>query len=143
MRRAGRHLQRRQLAQLHLPRPRRRGGRRASATPEAARTNATRDSYAGYLEFDADLFTGLSAAVAGRYRRFSDFGDTLNGKLALRYELVDGFAIRSSVSNGFRAPSLHQQFFTTTSTNFLAEHAGRRVDGGGQQPGRARAGRSR
>jgi iron complex outermembrane receptor protein len=88
--------------------------------PAAARTNASRDSVAGYLEFDADLFTGLSAAVAGRYEHFSDFGDTLNGKLALRYELVDGFAIRGSVSNGFRAPSLHQQFFTTTSTNFLA-----------------------
>ncbi len=88
--------------------------------PAAARTNATRDSFAGYLEFDADLFTGLSAAVAGRSEHFSDFGDTVNGKLALRYELVDGFAIRGSVSNGFRAPSLHQQFFTTTSTNFLA-----------------------
>jgi iron complex outermembrane receptor protein len=37
----------------------------------------------------------------------------------MRYELVDGFALRGSISNGFRAPSLHQQFFTTTSTNFI------------------------
>ncbi len=88
--------------------------------PASARTNVDRDSFAGYVEFDADLFTGLTATAAGRYEHYSDFGDTLNGKLALRYEFTREFAIRGSVSNGFRAPSLHQQFFTTTSTNFLA-----------------------
>ena len=64
-------------------------------------------------------FEGFTAVLAGRYEHFSDFGDTLNGKLALRYEPVAGFALRGSISNGFRAPSLHQQFFTTTSTNFI------------------------
>jgi iron complex outermembrane receptor protein len=88
--------------------------------PASARTNVDRDSFAGYVEFDADLFDGLTATAAGRYEHYSDFGDTLNGKLALRYEFVQGFAVRGSVSNGFRAPSLHQQYFTTTSTNFLA-----------------------
>ena len=88
--------------------------------PASARTDAERDSFAGYVEFDADLFQGLTATAAGRYEHYSDFGDTLNGKLALRYELTQGFAVRGSVSNGFRAPSLHQQFFTTTATNFLA-----------------------
>ena len=88
--------------------------------PASARTNVDRDSYAGYLEFDADLFEGFTATAAGRYEHYTDFGDTLNGKLALRYEFVEGLAVRGSVSNGFRAPSLHQQFFTTTSTNFLA-----------------------
>ena len=88
--------------------------------PASARTNADRDSFAGYVEFDADLFDGFTATAAGRYEHFSDFGDTINGKLALRYEFVPALAIRGSVSNGFRAPSLHQQFFTTTSTNFLA-----------------------
>ena len=88
--------------------------------PASARTNVNRDSFAGYVEFDADLFAGLTATAAGRYEHYSDFGDTVNGKLALRYEFVQGFAIRGSISNGFRAPSLHQQYFTTTSTNFLA-----------------------
>ncbi len=88
--------------------------------PFSARTAVDRDSFAGYVEFDADLFAGFTATAAGRYEHYSDFGDTLNGKLALRYEFFDGLAIRGSVSNGFRAPSLHQQNFTTTSTNFLA-----------------------
>lgn len=88
--------------------------------PASAATDRSRDSYAGYVELDTDVFDGFTVTVAGRYEEFSDFGDTLNGKLAARYELVDGFALRGSVSNGFRAPSLQQQFFTTTSTNFIA-----------------------
>ncbi|WP_375404056.1 TonB-dependent receptor plug domain-containing protein [uncultured Sphingomonas sp.] len=88
--------------------------------PVSAATDRSRDSFAGYIEFDTDIFTRFTVNAAGWYERFSDFGDTLNGKLAARYEPFDGFAVRGSVSNGFRAPSLQQQFFTTTSTNFIA-----------------------
>ncbi len=88
--------------------------------PLSARTDRSRNSYAGYAELDGDIFEGFTATLAGRYEHFSDFGSTVNGKLALRYQPVEGLAIRGSVSNGFRAPSLHQQFFTTTSTNFVA-----------------------
>ncbi len=87
--------------------------------PASSATDESRHSYAAYVEFDADIFDGFTATIAGRYEHFSDFGDTVNGKLALRYEVADGFALRGSISNGFRAPSLHQQFFTTTSTNFI------------------------
>jgi iron complex outermembrane receptor protein len=87
--------------------------------PAASATDESRHSWAGYAELDTNLFEGFTAVLAGRYEHFSDFGDTFNGKLALRYEPVHGFAVRGSISNGFRAPSLHQQFFTTTSTNFI------------------------
>ena len=87
--------------------------------PTASTTDESRHSWAAYAELDTDLFKGFTATLAGRYEHFSDFGGTLNGKLALRYEPIDGYAIRGSISNGFRAPSLHQQFFTTTSTNFI------------------------
>ena len=87
--------------------------------PASAATDNSRDSYAGYLELDTDLFTGFTVTAAGRYEHFSDFGDTVNGKLALRYAFIPEVAVRGSISNGFRAPSLHQQFFTTTSTNFI------------------------
>lgn len=88
--------------------------------PPASETDESRHSFAGYLEFDGDLFENFTATLAGRVERFSDFGSTVNGKLALRYEFVPGYAVRGSLSNGFRAPSLHQQFFTTTSTNFIS-----------------------
>ena len=87
--------------------------------PTASTTDEGRHSFAGYVELDADLFENFTAVLAGRFEHFSDFGSTVNGKLAVRYEPVSGYALRGSISNGFRAPSLHQQFFTTTSTNFI------------------------
>jgi iron complex outermembrane receptor protein len=87
--------------------------------PANSATDVNRHSWAAYAELDADVFEGFTTVLAGRYEHFSDFGGTLNGKLALRYEPVQGYAVRGSVSNGFRAPSLHQQYFTTTSTNFI------------------------
>ncbi|HWH18096.1 MAG TPA: TonB-dependent receptor, partial [Allosphingosinicella sp.] len=88
--------------------------------PESSKTNVGRNSRAAYVEFDTDPVEGLTTTLAGRYEHYSDFGDTWNGKFATRWEPVQGLALRGSVSNGFRAPSLHQQFFTTTSTNFIA-----------------------
>jgi iron complex outermembrane receptor protein len=87
--------------------------------PTVSATDESRHSFAGYIELDVNPFEGFTTVLAGRYEHFSDFGDTLNGKLSLRYEPVHGYALRGSISNGFRAPSLHQQFFTTTSTNFI------------------------
>ena len=88
--------------------------------PPASATDESRHSYAAYVEFDAEMVDSFTATVALRAEQFSDFGSTLNGKLALRYEFMPGFALRGSVSNGFRAPSLHQQYFSTTSTNFIS-----------------------
>jgi iron complex outermembrane receptor protein len=87
--------------------------------PAGSATDVGRHSYAAYAELDTDPIEGLTTTIAGRYEHFSDFGDTWNGKFAMRFEPVQGYALRGSVSNGFRAPSLQQQFFTTTSTNFV------------------------
>lgn len=77
----------------------------------------SRDSFAAYVELDADLSDIFNVQLAGRYEHFSDFGSTINGKLAARFEPIDGIALRGSVSTGFRAPGMAQQFFSTTSTN--------------------------
>ncbi len=82
--------------------------------------DASRDSYAAYIELDTDLSDMFNVQVAGRYENFSDFGDTFNGKIAARFEPVEGLALRGSVSTGFRAPGMAQQFFSTTSTNNVA-----------------------
>ena len=88
--------------------------------PAASLTNVKRENVAAYIELDTDIVEGLSTTAAARYEHYSDFGDTLTAKFAARYEFAPGFAVRGSISNGFRAPSLHQQYFTTTSTNFIA-----------------------
>lgn len=77
----------------------------------------SRDSFAAYVELDADLSDIFNVQLAGRYEHFSDFGSTINGKLAARFEPIDGIALRGSISTGFRAPGMAQQFFSTTSTN--------------------------
>ncbi len=82
-------------------------------------TDASRHSAAAYAEIDADLSEAFSVQIAGRYEDYSDFGDTLNGKIAARFAPVDWFAIRGSASTGFRAPSLQQQYYTSTSTNLV------------------------
>jgi iron complex outermembrane receptor protein len=87
--------------------------------PDISRTDASRHSYSAYAELDTDPVEGFTATLAGRFEHYSDFGSTLNGKFAARWEPIRGYALRGSVSTGFRAPSLHQQFFTTTSTNFI------------------------
>jgi iron complex outermembrane receptor protein len=79
----------------------------------------SRHSVAAYVEFDFDITDEWNVVVAGRYEDYSDFGDTTNVKVATRYNLTDDFTLRGSVSSGFRAPSLQQQFFTSITTNFI------------------------
>jgi len=76
-----------------------------------------RDNISAYAELDAEVTDAFTVQVAGRYEDYSDFGSDLNGKIAARFELADGFALRGAVSTGFRAPSLQQQFFAASATN--------------------------
>ncbi|MEQ1510055.1 MAG: TonB-dependent receptor [Sphingopyxis sp.] len=78
--------------------------------------DASRNNYAAYLELESDVSDMLTLQAAGRYEHFSDFGSTVNGKFAARFEPFDGLGFRGSVSTGFRAPSLHQQFFSANQT---------------------------
>jgi iron complex outermembrane receptor protein len=77
----------------------------------------SRENVSLYGELDADITSGFNVQLAGRFEDYTDFGTTVNGKLASRLELIDGFALRGAVSTGFRAPSLQQQFFAAAATN--------------------------
>lgn len=78
-----------------------------------------RESFSLYLGLEADLSDRLSAGVAVRGEDYSDFGSTTSGKLSARFAFTDTVALRGTVSTGFRAPSLQQQFFQSTATNFI------------------------
>ena len=86
--------------------------------PEDAGSHS-RNNIGGYLEFSSDLTKQLLLDVAGRAEHYSDFGGTVNGKASARYEPIKGFALRGAVSNGFRAPSLGQEYFSNTAINFI------------------------
>jgi iron complex outermembrane receptor protein len=78
-----------------------------------------RTAVGAYVDLEANVTEKFLASVAVRGEHYSDFGENVSGKLAGRYDFTDSFALRASVQNGFRAPSLQQQFFQTTSTNFI------------------------
>ncbi|MCL1076814.1 TonB-dependent receptor [Parashewanella spongiae] len=86
---------------------------------QASEVDESRNSKAIYAEVDMDLTDKWNLVLAARYENYSDFGSTANGKIATRYNLTDDFALRGSFSTGFRAPSLQQQFYTSTNTNFI------------------------
>jgi iron complex outermembrane receptor protein len=58
--------------------------------------------------------------LALRFEDYSDFGSTVDGKLALAYRASDNFVLRGSLSSGFRAPSLQQVNFSSTFTDFIS-----------------------
>ena len=62
-----------------------------------------------------------TVAGAVRVEDFSDFGFTANGKFAGRYGFTDAFALRGSVSTGFRAPTPGQQNVFNVTTEFDRE----------------------
>ena len=82
-------------------------------------TDHGRDSTALYADFELDLTDRFMTAFAVRYEDYSDFGDTLNGKLAAAFRATDSLLLRGSVSTGFRAPSLQQKYFSSTITDFI------------------------
>jgi iron complex outermembrane receptor protein len=73
---------------------------------------------------EGDLLQQLRVGLAGRHENFSDFGNTTNGKLTLRYSPMKPLIFRAAASTGFRAPSLGQSFFSAVSTNFLRDASG-------------------
>jgi iron complex outermembrane receptor protein len=78
-----------------------------------------RTAVGAYVDLEASVTEKFLASAAVRGEHYSDFGENVSGKLAARYDFTPSFALRASVQNGFRAPSLQQQFFQTTSTNFI------------------------
>lgn len=78
-----------------------------------------RHNYSVYAGLEGDLTEKLSAGIAARYENYSDFGDTTTGKITARYAFTDAVALRGTASTGFHAPSLQQQFFSSTATNFI------------------------
>ena len=77
-----------------------------------------RDSYAGYLDLEAEVIKNLTLGLAGRYEDHQKIGDTLNGKASARWQLLEAIAVRGSVSSGFRAPTVGQANVRNVTTAF-------------------------
>ncbi len=84
----------------------------------------TRDAVGVYGGIESELNKNIAIDAGGRYEHYSDFGDSLIGKVATRVTVVNGLALRAAASTGFRAPSLQQLWFSNVSTQFVPDATG-------------------
>lgn len=69
-----------------------------------------RDIKALFAEVAVPIITGMEASFAVRNDRYSDFGNTTNPKLSLKWLPTDRLLLRGSYNEGFRAPSFFQLY---------------------------------
>jgi iron complex outermembrane receptor protein len=81
--------------------------------------NEKRNVAAAYIDFETEIKDRLLIDLAGRFEHYSDFGNNFAGKLAARYQLNNEIAIRASLGNGFRAPSMQQRYWGTIYSGFI------------------------
>lgn len=79
-----------------------------------------RQNVAAYLDLEARLADSFTIGAAVRGEHYSDFGAIATGKISARYDIAPWLALRGTASTGFRAPSLQQQYFTSTASVFVA-----------------------
>ena len=82
-----------------------------------------RSNFSVYLDTEIDFSEKFMLGSALRFEYYSDFGSTLNYKLASRYKITQKLNLRGSFSTGFRAPSLAQRYYNLTFTNFIGTSA--------------------
>ena len=75
----------------------------------------SRSNVAGYLDLAVDPLKGLHVDLAGRIEHYSDFGSTAVYKLTGRYDVSPAFALRGTVSTGYRAPTLAEEYYSSTT----------------------------
>lgn len=77
----------------------------------------TRNSWAAYVDLAATPVEAWVIDGALRFEHFSDFGDTTVAKLTSRYDFSDAFALRGTISTGFRAPTLAEAYYSATNVS--------------------------
>jgi len=77
-----------------------------------------RNNVAIYADIEHDVSDAWLLQYAARYENYSDFGGTLNGKIATRFRITDSFALRAAASTGFHAPTPGQSNVSTIITTF-------------------------
>ena len=85
--------------------------------PPAGTGDHSRKNYAAYIDFALAPIEALQLDVAGRAEHYTDFGDAQIGKITARYDINPMFALRGTISTGFRAPTLAEEFYTAVNVS--------------------------
>jgi iron complex outermembrane receptor protein len=68
-------------------------------------------------ELDVPVIATLETQFAARYDHYSDFGSTVNPKIALRWQPIKTLLVRGSWGTGYRAPSLPDLYTPRTRSH--------------------------
>lgn len=85
-------------------------------SPDTASIN-DRNSSAVYLDIETDITDEFSVSLAMRGEKIGELANTFDGKLSARLQVIDEIAIRSTLSTGFRAPTVGQSSLQRISTS--------------------------
>jgi iron complex outermembrane receptor protein len=77
----------------------------------------SRTNKAAYVNLAGQPIKGWTVDLAGRYEHFSDFGNAKVGKLTSRYDFSPALGLRATYSNGFRAPTLAEEYYSATNVS--------------------------
>ncbi|MGC5748668.1 TonB-dependent receptor [Gluconobacter sp. NFX36] len=77
----------------------------------------SRDVWAAYLDGDFHPLKHWDLDFAGRFEHYTDVGNTENGKISTRYDITKRIAVRATISNGFRAPTLPEENFSALNVS--------------------------
>jgi iron complex outermembrane receptor protein len=78
---------------------------------------STRRNYAAYLDVEAQATEALLLGGALRFEDYDSFGSTTNYKITAQFHITDDLSLRSSISSGFRAPTVGQANVSNVQTN--------------------------
>ncbi|CAG1019540.1 Colicin I receptor [Burkholderiaceae bacterium] len=85
-------------------------------------TSGSRKVSAVFAELSVPVTKTLELNLQARADKYSDFGNTFNPKLGLRYQPTQQLLVRGSINTGFRAPTLYEIYqpasLTFTSDNY-------------------------
>ncbi|WP_242137661.1 TonB-dependent receptor [Sphingomonas sp. TREG-RG-20F-R18-01] len=76
-----------------------------------------RENESLYLDVAASPVDALKLDGAVRYEHYSDFGSKVIFKGTGRYDFSHAFALRGTVSTGFRAPTLAESYYSATNVS--------------------------
>lgn len=78
---------------------------------------STRRNYAAYVDLEAPITEAFLLGGALRFEDYDTFGSTTNYKITAQLHLTEDLSLRSSISTGFRAPTVGQANVSNVQTN--------------------------
>jgi len=93
------------------------GGQSFPGYSNAVAGSHSRKNYSAYVDLALAPIESVEVDIAGRAEHYSDFGDTQIGKITARWDITPQWAIRGTMSTGFRAPTLQEEWYNTVNVS--------------------------